>query len=334
VVRPAIAASLNPAVIPAPRSVLERPVFSVADHIYRWQDVLDAGRHWGDLATVERRAAEGVAALDRAGTVGPPLDEAEVEAAEENFRREHKLLAAEEMIAWLARWALSYEDWLAYGRRAVARERLDGGLDESIASYPPDRDRVAGALWPEAVCSGALRVWVWKLAGQLASAAALGISPGSKLADVERASEERLRHSLTQEAAARTLQARRSDWVQIECTVLELRDEGMAREAALCVAEEGMSLPKIAVRAGATVAERTLVVEEAEPDLAQALLGATAGDVVGPVAIGDSFVFAAVRGKRIPSLDDPMVQRRVEEEVRRLAIDAEIGERIRWHERP
>lgn len=309
-------------------------MFSIADHIYRWQEVLDAGRHWGDLATLERQAAAGVAALDRAGTVGPPLDAAELEAAEESFRHEHKLLAAEELTAWLARWGLSYEDWLAYGARAVARARLDGGLDELIASYPPDRDAVADAVWPEAVCSGALRTWVWKLAGQVASAATLGIPPGSKLADVERASEERLRRSLTQHAATRTLQARRSDWVQIECSVLELRDEGMAREAALCVAEEGMSLPEIAVRAGATVAERTLVVEEAEPELAQALLGATAGDVVGPVAIGERFVFAAVRGKRIPSLDDPLVQRRVQEEVGRLAIDAEIGERIRWHERP
>ena len=323
-----------PAVSPPPRSVLERPVFSVADRIYRWQDVLDAGRHWGDLTAVERRAAEGIAALDRAATVGPPLDEAEIEAEEEGFRHEHKLLAAEEMIAWLARWELAYDDWLAYGRRGLARARLDGRLDDSIASYSPEPDRVADALWPETVCSGALAEWAWKLAGQLASADAVGISPGSKLADVEQASEERSRRSLTQEAAARTLQARRSDWVQVECTVLELRDEGMAREAALCVAEEGMSLPEIAVRAGVTVAERTLAVEEAEPELAQPLLGATAGDVVGPVAIGDSFVFAAVRGKRIPSLDDPVVQRRVQEEVRRLAIDAEIGERIRWHERP
>ena len=139
---------------------------------------------------------------------------------------------------------------------------------------------------------------------------------------------------LTREATAKTLEGRRSDWVQVECTVLELSDEGMAREAALCVAEEGMSLAEIAVRAGVPVTERTLSLEEAGPELAQPLLGASAGDVVGPVAIGDVFVFAAVRDKRVPTLDDPLVQTRVREEVRRRAIDSEIGERIKWHERP
>jgi len=322
------------AVNPPPRSVLERPVFSIADRIYRWQDVLDAGRHWGDLAALERQATEGIAALDRAATAGPPLDEAEIVAMEEGFRHEHKLLAAEEMMAWLARWELAYDDWQAYGRRALARARLDGRLEESIASYPPDRDRVADALWPETVCSGALAEWAWKLAGQLASADALGVSPGSEPADVEQAAEERSRRSLTREATAKALEARRSDWVQVECTVLELRDEGMAREAALSIAEEGMSLPEIAVRAGVPVSERTLLLEEAGPELAQPLLGATPGDVVGPVAIGDLFVFAEVRGKRAPSLGDPVVQTRVQEEVRRRAIDTEVGERIRWHERP
>jgi hypothetical protein len=313
----------------APRSVLERPVFSIAGRIYRWQDVLEAGRHWGDLAALERQAAEGIAALDRF-----PVGEADVEAEDERYRHEHKLLAAEDMEAWLARWELAHADWLEYCRRTLARAGLDGRLEESIASYAPDPGRVADALWPETVCSGALGEWAWKLAGQLASADAVGVLPGSSLGEVEEASEERSRRLLTPEATARALETRRSEWVQVECTVLELRDEGMAREAALCVAEEGMSLPEIAVRAGVQVVERTLSLEEAAPELAQPLLGATAGDVVGPVAIGETFVFAAVRDKRVPTLDDPLVQTRVREEVRRRAIDTEIGERIRWHERP
>ena len=132
----------------------------------------------------------------------------------------------------------------------------------------------------------------------------------------------------------RAIEAWRHSAGLVDCTLLELRDEGMAREATLSIAEEGMSLPEIAVRAGVSVAERTLAIEEAEPELAQALLGATAGEVVGPVAMGNRFVFAAVRGKRIPTLDDPLVQTRVQEEVRRRATDTDIGERITWHERP
>jgi hypothetical protein len=303
-------------------------VFSVADHICRWQDVLDAGRHWGGLAALERQVAESIAAVDRADTFGPRIEEAEIDAEEDGFRHEHKLLAADEMIAWLARWGMTYEDLLAYCGRRLARARFDARLLEA------DPDRVAEALWPEAVCSGALAEWAWKLAGQLASADALGIPPSSELTDVEQASEERSRRSLTREATMKALEARRSDWVRVECTVLELPDEGMAREAALCVADEGMSLPEVAVRAGVAVAERTLSLEEAGPELAQPLLGATVGDVVGPVAIGDQFVFAAVRSKIAPTLDEPVVKTRVYEEVRRRVIDTEIGARIRWHDRP
>ena len=321
-------------VSPPPRSVLERPLFSIAGRIFRWQDVFDAGRHWGALAALERQAAEGVAALDLAAAGGRPLDGAEIEAKADDFRHEHKLLAAEEMEAWLVRWELEYDDLLAYGGRALARARLDGRLEASIASSSPDPGRVADVLWPETVCSGELADWAWKLAGQLASADAVGVSPGSELAAVEDASEERSRRSMTEEVTAKVLAARRSDWVEVDCTLLELRDEGMAKEAALSVADQGMSLSEIAVRAGAEVDERTLAIEEAEPQLAQALLGASAGDVVGPVALGDRFVFAAVRGKRIPTLDDPLVQTRVHEEVRRRATDTDIGERIWWHERP
>jgi len=319
-----------PAESATPRTVLERRLFSIGGRVYRWQDVLDAGRHWGELAAIERRAAAGIAALDHAAAAGRPFDRAEIEAKADAFRHEHKLLAAEDMVAWLARWELEYDDLLAYSGRALARAKLDG----SIPSDPPEPGRAADVLWAETVCSGALTEWAWKLAGQLASAAAIGVSTDGELGALEEASEERSRRALTRDVAAKVLAARRSDWVEVECTLLELRDEGMAREAALSIADDGMSLPEIALRAGAPVTERTLAVEEAEPALAQALLGATEGEVVGPVAMGKRFVFAAVRSKRIPTLDDPLVQTRVQEEVRRRAIDTDIGERISWHERP
>lgn len=309
-------------------------MFSIADRVYRWQEVLDAGRHWGDLAGLKRQAADGIAAVDRVAMIGPPIEEAEVHAAEDDFRHAHKLLAAEDMIAWLARWELVYDDWLEYGRRGLARARLDGRIQESITSSRPDPDRVANVLWAETVCSGSLAEWAWRLAGQVASADALGVSPRGGLAEVEQASEARAEQSLTQRAAAKALEGRRSDWVQVECTVLELPSEGMAREAALCVADEGMSLPEIAVRAGVSVADRTLSLEEAAPELAQPLLGATAGDIVGPVAVGDRFVFAAVHHKRAPTLDDPEVRTRVYQEVRRRTTDSDVGARIRWHDRP
>ena len=134
---PGARAAPGSAVSPPPRAVLERPVFSIADHVYRWQDILEAGRDWGDLAVIEHQAAAGIAALDHAVMAGRPLEGAEIEAKTDAFRHEHKLLAAEEMVAWLARWKLEYDDLLAYGGRALARARLNGRLEGSIASSPP-----------------------------------------------------------------------------------------------------------------------------------------------------------------------------------------------------
>ena len=161
----------------------------------------------------------------------------------------------------------------------------------------------------------------------------MGVSPGSDLVASERAADEHSRRLLTPEAMAKALRARRSDWVQVDCAVLELPDEGMAREAALSVAE-GMSLREVAARAEVSIVEQIFLLDGAGPELAQPLLGATTGDIVGPVAIGDRHMFAEVRDKRVPSLDDPVVEMFVREEVQRRAINAEIGERIQWIERP
>jgi hypothetical protein len=106
-----------------------------------------------------------------------------------------------------------------------------------------------------------------------------------------------------------------------------------AREAALCVRDDGMALAEVATHAGAELREHSLVLEDAEGELGEALLSARTGELIGPLVLGDRFALVLVDGKVEPSLDDPEILRRAQEAARRRAIEREIVNRVTWHER-
>jgi hypothetical protein len=294
--------------VDVPDAVGERPVFSAGERTYTWLDVVQAAEARGDVAAVEHDLAVGTAALDEV-----ELDANDVDAAGTEFRRGLGLLAAEEMEAWLSHWEITAGDWVGFLRRRLAR----GLAPDARGGDPGD------ALWAEAVCSGALSSWAWELAGRAAA--------GGEDGDPD-AYDELVRRANTPEARAKTLESKQMDWLRVECDLLELPVEGMAREAALCVREDGLSLDEVAGRAGVQVAERAFLLMDAPTELADPLLSARPGDLVGPVSTGDGFFVALVRDKRAPSLDDPAIGELLDVEVPRRAIDSEVKKWIRWHE--
>jgi hypothetical protein len=294
--------------VDVPDAVGARPVFSAGERTYAWLEVVRAAEARGDVAAVGQELAASVAALDQV-----ELDASDVDAAGTEFRRGLGLLAAEEMEAWLSHWEITAGDWVAFLRRRLARglaPDAQGGDSED-------------ALWPEAVCSSALSSWAWELAGRAAA--------GGEHDDPD-AYDELVRRANTPEARARALEAKQMDWLRVECDLLELPVEGMAREAALCVREDGLSLDEVAARAGVQVAERAFLLMDAPTELADPLLSARPGDLVGPVSSGDAFFVALVRDKRAPSLDDPAIGELLDVEVSRRAIDSQVKKWIRWHE--
>lgn len=291
-----------------PDAVGERPVFSAGERTYAWLDVVQAAEARGEVAALEQDLAAGAAALARV-----ELAASDVDAAGTEFRRKLGLLAADEMEAWLSHWEITAGDWMGFLRRQLARELAPGaaGGEQGVA------------LWPEAVCSGALSSWAWELAGRAAA--------GGEHDDPD-AYDELVRRANTPEARAKALEAKQMDWLRVECDLLELPIEGMAREAALCVREDGLTLDEVAGRAGIQVAERAFLLMDAPTELADPLLSARPGDLVGPVSSGDAFYVALVRDKRAPALDDPAIGELLDVEVPRRAIDSEVKKWIRWHE--
>jgi hypothetical protein len=235
------------------------------------------------------------------------LSGAELDEAARRFRYERNLVAAEEMEAWLARWELTVGEWRAYlGGTLAADER---------------------APWVIAVCSGTLEREARELAARAAAAEALGEG------DLDRAYERFVAEAVTPEALAALLETRGADWIRVDCRTLVLPGEPAAREAALCVRDDGMALAEVAAQAGVEMREHALYLEDADGELGNALLSARTGELLGPLPLGDRFALVLVDGKVDPTLDDPEILRRAQEAARRRATEREVVNRVTWHER-
>jgi hypothetical protein len=306
-----------------PQEVLDRPVFAVGDQDYRWADVVAAARRWSRWAELERQTAEGSAAL-----AGLPekIGHDELDEAMQAFRYERRLIAAEEMEAWLEHWGLHTKDWSGYLRREIARTRVDG----EGGSSPDEMD-----VWAQAVCSGALADVARDLAARVAAVDAEGAQPGPVESDLVRMEAEHaafVERALTPEAAAKALELRSADWVRLSYTALEFPEAAMASEAALLVREDRLSPADVAGRAGVPLEEHEAFLEDVEPGLSESLLSAPTGELVGPLRVGNGFALLRVNGKVAPTLADPVIQERLQEEVPRRALEREVRNRVRWHE--
>jgi hypothetical protein len=300
----------------------DRHVFSVGEQDYRWADVVAAARVWGRWDEVSRQTGRGLAAVERLASGEP-----EVEEAGQAFRYARGLLAAEEMEAWLAHWGVSHADWLGYLRRELARSR------QPQAEAKGDSDE--GDVWAEAVCSGALAELAWELAARVVAAEANGGGAGPVETDLVRMDEAHaafIERAFTPEAAAKTLELRNADWVRLSYTALEFPAAAMASEAALCVREDGLTPADVACRAGVPLLEREAFLEDVEPGLSESLLSAPTGELVGPLPVRNGFALLCVNEKVAPTLSDPVIQDRLQEEVPRRALEREVRNRVRWHE--
>ena len=296
-----------------------RPAFTVDDTPYSWGDVLLSAELSGALEELVRETRRGLS------TDGRELEPEAVRAAAAQFRHERNLLSAEELQAWLARWHLDLDDWTGHLRRTLIRNGLE-------ANAPDGDGNLARAVAVDAICTGFLE----REARQLAADAVL--AGGLVASDDRRALIEHVAASAAEARAAlaagsdvaREVANRALEWTRIDADLLQLADLDTAREAALSVRIDGRPLADVARDCGVPLERRTLYVEEAEQERLTELLGARAGELVGPVARGDGFVVVHVRERTRPSADDPELQRRAEDYLVGRTIERELETRVRW----
>lgn len=330
-------------------------LFSLGNQVYRVGDALVAARLAGAYDEVVEAVRQGTA-LDGDPTVGSPSD-AEVEAAQVDFRRRRRLLAGDDLLSWLHTWHVSMTEWTTWVRRSLLREspRDDDARRTADTAQPAAQD-----VWVEAVCSGTIERMAEMLAGWVACDDALierGVHRGGATSqvvplppsDLERLcspdadhAARALRVAALRDAAdtfaathaapaavEHELDTNAALWMLVECRYLELASAGAGREAQLCLRVDGDSIDDVARRASATVADRTFLLRDTPPVLAAHLLSTPPGHVFGAIELDDSYVVAEIERRRLGT-DDADIRRLAAAELVETATRAAVAERIMW----
>jgi hypothetical protein len=332
--------------VPTLRTILLMPALSLDERRFDVIDLVLAGLLTGRWVALERTSAAGVGA--EAEHAAP---EPELRALAEAYRHERGLLAREDLERWLADRALSVADWLGHLRRTLAY----GNAPEAA---PGDATAVLRA---DAICSGALRECAQRVIAGAGAAQALGAGGSDdidhvvrlahattasgldtvddtvlersarRVAGLERAHELLADDVAGREAVAARIDANALSWLSFATEELAFGSEDAAREARLCVREDGASLVEVGAQLGVAPLERTRVFAETPNELGARLTAAAAGELVGPVAADGAFVLARLRSKTPPSLGDAGVVARARADLVAEAVGRLSAGRVTWH---
>lgn len=325
----------------------------------------------GTWPEFERSVQAGLACELAAATAVSRTDPDLTRSVAVAFRRERGLLAGDQLRTWLAERGVTPDDWAAYLRRSVLRERCVESLDGILARQPVPVEDVARILPAEVACNGILRRCATTVIGWAAAASspALGVAPerpqpdhrrvealthdvtnsaaGSRLIDLGtadipmrlgrllalRAAYEWFLDEVSSEVALRgCLDSYRLAWLRFRGTELRCASHGAAREALMCLREDGLDPGEVVRLAGAELRELAIVLQEAEPALASLLVSAQPGDVLGPLEDDAGRIRLLLITERVaPSLGDPELFERARREVVRAALESLTAGMVRWH---
>jgi hypothetical protein len=259
-----------------------------------------------------------------------------VEQAEAEFRYARNLVAADQLEAWLAHWGLTVRQWRAYLGRTLLRRRWTDELEETASRFPATDEDVGGVIWAEAVCSRFLEEAAYRLAGDLSLAAdageALAGDRDELFARAKDAADRAGAEAPTEDAVEHVVAARGLEWLRVEGRLLELPDEDLAREVALCVREDGRALAEVAAECGSEPRPLRLYIEDVDAELSARLIAAREGELVGPLRRNEGFILLDVQKKLPPGVGDPDVRRKAEAQILARAAERAIGANVTWHE--
>jgi hypothetical protein len=339
----------------------QQTVFTVQPKDYDWIDVFLYAMVRGDWAAFESRLYEGLVCSAEADESQMWADEAKVDEAANAFRYDRDLLTTEETMEWLRKAGLTLEEWTDFLSRSILRDEWNLRLPVLLERHLANITVTEAAFAAEGFCSPVFKQFATTLAGVAALAATLDpatVPPGrpfriaklvsqhamwldgldsddlafrlSHLSSVDahfKAQAEALR---TEQMLALQVSRNRLDWMRVDLERLSFEDESAAREAVLCIREDGLTLEDVAVDSHQSVRDTPEILERLEPELRDAVLSASIDELIGPIQIGDRFEVAQVVGKKAADLEDSLVRSRAEEAVVENLISKAILSHVRW----
>ncbi len=317
--------------------VAARPVFALDGEAFSWAQVVAASRRYGSWCDLEASTRYGLACERRLAESSEELPAQDVVDAMRRFRYARGLLAGEQLEQWLEHWQLTATEWRDHVGRGLLRERWPGRREDTAERFPVSDDEVAGALWPEAVCSGELE----RSAVRVAADGALAVAAGETIEDDREHALVRIRSAadgaraaaITEHVVAREIASHSLDWLRVEGEMLEFAEEDVAREAALCIRVDGQRLTDVATASAIEPGTLRVYVADIEAELASMLVAAREGELVGPVPRDGRFSLMLVEKKTPATGADPEVHSRAEERIVERLVERALREHVEWHER-
>jgi hypothetical protein len=286
----------------------------------------------------------------------------------DEFRYRRSLTAAEECEDWLAQRGLTPTDLRdyfvrTYWARSLSEEAhkcelLAPDSSELLSSFRKDLllsedfDRMARRLaWRVAASAEACGDLTIPSAPVRSATPAEALQPVSlewapacgaasvfkpdprwtaELEVLEAAYEEQSVSVLTTENRRRMAGSLRLSLLRVDLELLDLESEGAAREALLCVRDDGLTLSQVAPAAGSEVRKLSALLEDLPEKWRQPVLSATFGKVVGPLVAERRYSVCRVESKREPQLERSDVQERVDKALLRQHFLELEGRHIRW----
>jgi hypothetical protein len=310
-------------------------MFTIEGREFGWDEIAVAAEVWGEWPPFVESVRQSLACLRFANRTGqmPPADE--MRQIANAFRYARNLISAEDARSWLARWQITVEDWMNYLRGQSLRDRWAMQLKDIVAANPVGDEEVAQAIKRHAVCADKLGQWAVRLAGRAAVAANSGsLDAGESSRDLIARIEtefERLRQQMVTSKLIETrIALHRLDWIRFDCRYVWFGEERIAREAAFCVIEDGLTLDEVAWDARGIVQQWDFYLDEIEPLARPHFLAARQGDWLGPVKLLEGFPLFSILAKRMPSADDPRIRERAEQSIIASFTRQAINQRVRW----
>jgi len=314
---------------------------------YTVDDAIASAIFRGALDAAIEETLRLAAAEERAAEEGFEADDGQLQASSESFRYEHDLISAGETEEWLEARGLTTEDFGGWLNRRLCEQATASADTATQDLIIPDNfpDLLRVHLW----MSDAMDELTTDLSRRIAAGlktSEQGETPSTepvmqKFLEQQRLDEPRLSGwlaalgrdrswlseavrleaafdrvaslAVTADARNRLLASMRLSLGRIEIETLELDSEAAAREAFLCVRDDGMSLAELALESGYRAQRVEMWTDMVDETLGPRLLGAGEGDVIGPIATVGRFKVCHVLRKLAPVVTDPAVCHRLDE---------------------
>ena len=306
----------------------DRDVFSVGSRQVTIEEVLRAAHFRRELDAAWAEVCR------RAGPHDFETDEDAAQASSEQFRSERDLITAEETERWLEQRGLAVEEFSDYFVRHHSKEIPGTRSTWPAVPYDDAPAELHDLLRIDMLLSGEFDGLAQQLAWRFAAVDAPDATPPAdwqgELRELEHAYQRQRGALLIPDAREATLAAMRLSLTRVELEVLELESSDAAREALLCLREDGETMAEVAHDGGYPLRQREWWAGEVAADLQSRLLSASPGEVLGPFAHEDEFQIYRLLRKIEPHLTDEIVSAQVDQHLVEQHFAELAAKRIRW----